>query len=63
MSKSGRIVREGVVAFLVFNETQLPFNPASDEDGSRYEFKGMASIGHLVVGRAKVLVSPTGFLR
>ena len=43
-----------------FNETRLPFPPASDEAESRYEFKGMASIGRLLVGHAKALVSPTG---
>jgi hypothetical protein len=44
----------------LFNETRLPFTPACDEAGSRYEFKGMASISRLLVGRAKALVSPTG---
>jgi site-specific DNA recombinase len=45
----------------LFNESRLPFTPASDEAGSRYEFKGTAAIGRLLTGRAKALVSPTGF--
>jgi site-specific DNA recombinase len=40
---------------------RLPFIPMTNERGSQYEFKGTASIGRLVVGRAKALVSPTGF--
>ena len=41
----------------LFNGERVPFSPA----GSGYEFKGMASVGKLLIGRAKVLVSPTGF--
>jgi site-specific DNA recombinase len=40
---------------------RLPFIPITNERGSQYEFKGTASIGRLVVGPAKALVSPTGF--
>ncbi|MDE3218774.1 MAG: recombinase family protein [Nitrospirota bacterium] len=40
---------------------RLPFIPMTNERGSQYEFKGTALIGRLVVGRAKALVSPTGF--
>ena len=35
-------------------------SPVIDHTGSRYEFKGTASIGRLVTGRAKGLVSPIG---
>jgi site-specific DNA recombinase len=45
----------------LFNGDRLPFTPAKDGAGSRYEFKGTASIGRLVTGHAKALVSPTGF--
>ena len=44
----------------LFNGDRLPFTPATDETGSRYNFKGTASIDRLLVGRAKGLVSPTG---
>jgi site-specific DNA recombinase len=45
----------------LFNGDRLPFTPAIDEAGSHYEFKGTAAIGRLLTGRAKALVSPTGF--
>ncbi len=45
----------------LFNGDRLPFVPMTNERGSRYEFNGTASIGRLLVGRAKALVSPTGF--
>jgi hypothetical protein len=45
----------------LFNGDRLPFNPLHDAAGSRYEFKGTAIIGRLVTGRAKAVVSPTGF--
>ncbi len=45
----------------LFNGEPIPFIPANDEAGRRYEFKGTAAIGKLVTGRAKALVSPTGF--
>lgn len=37
-----------------------PSHPPQTGIGSRYEFQGVASIGRLVTGRAKALVSPTG---
>lgn len=43
-----------------FNRDRLPFIPMTNESGSQYEFRGTASIGRLVTGRAKALVSPTG---
>jgi site-specific DNA recombinase len=45
----------------LFNGDRLPFIPMTNESGSQYEFKGTASIGLLLTGRAKRLVSPTGF--
>jgi site-specific DNA recombinase len=45
----------------LFSEERVPFTPASDESGRRYEFRGTAAIGKLITGSAKVLVSPTGF--
>ena len=45
----------------LFNGDRLPFIPMTNEAGSQYEFKGTASIGRLLAGRAKALVSPTGF--
>lgn len=45
----------------LFNGDRLPFIPMTDESGSQYEFKGTASISRLLTGRAKELVSPTGF--
>ncbi|HSL03647.1 MAG TPA: hypothetical protein VK901_08930 [Nitrospiraceae bacterium] len=45
----------------LFKGDRLPFTPATDGTGSRYEFHGVATIGRLVTGRAKALVSPTGF--
>jgi site-specific DNA recombinase len=45
----------------LFNGNPVPFTPAIDQAGHRYEFKGTASIGRLVTGSAKALVSPTGF--
>jgi len=44
----------------LFNGDRLPFIPMTNDAGSHYEFKGTASIGRLLTGRAKVLVSPTG---
>lgn len=43
-----------------FNRDRPPFIPMTNESGSQYEFRGTASIGRLVTGRAKALVSPTG---
>ena len=45
----------------LFNGNRIPLTPVHGPDGSYYEFNGMASIGRLVTGRAKGLVSPTGF--
>jgi len=45
----------------LFNGDRIQFMPATDDTGSWYEFQGIASIGRLVIGRAKELVSPTGF--
>ena len=45
----------------LFNGDRLPFIPMTNESGSQYEFRGTASIGRLLTGRAKELVSPTGF--
>jgi DNA invertase Pin-like site-specific DNA recombinase len=45
----------------LFNGDRLPFRPMTNESGSQYEFKGTALIGRLLTGRAKGLVSPTGF--
>ena len=45
----------------LFNGDRLPFIPMTNDAGSQYEFRGTASIGRLLVGRAKALVSPTGF--
>ena len=45
----------------LFNGDRLPFTPTIDERGPRYEVRGSASIGRLITGRAKALVSPTGF--
>ena len=45
----------------LFNGDRLPFIPMTNETGTRYEFKGTAAIGRLVTGRAKAVVSPTGF--
>jgi hypothetical protein len=45
----------------LFNGYRLPFIPMTNESGSQYEFKGTASIGRLLTGGAKALVSPTGF--
>ena len=45
----------------VFDGERIPLSPATDDTGSRYEFQGVASIGRLVTGRAKEVVSPTGF--
>jgi hypothetical protein len=35
----------------------------TNDGGSQHEFNGTASIGRLLVGRAKALVSPTGFIK
>ena len=45
----------------LFNGNRLPFTPVSDENVSRYEFEGTASLGGLLTGRTKDVVSPTGF--
>jgi site-specific DNA recombinase len=45
----------------LFNGDRIPFIPVRDETGTRYEFKGTAAIASLVTGRAKAVVSPTGF--
>jgi hypothetical protein len=45
----------------LFNGDRLPSIPMTNESGSQYEFKGTASIGRLLTGGAKALVSPTGF--
>ena len=47
----------------LFNGDRLPFTPATEHASSRYEFKGTASLDRLLTGRAKALVSPTGFSR
>ena len=44
-----------------FHGDRLPFLPKTFERGSQVKFTGAASIGRLVTGRAKALVSPTGF--
>ena len=44
------------------NGNRLPFNPVSDKSGSQYEFNRTASIGRLLTGRAKEVVSPTGII-
>ncbi len=44
----------------LFNGNQIPLTPVEGPAGTYYEFKGMASIGRLVTGRAKAVVSPTG---
>ena len=45
----------------LFHGDRLPFLPKTFERGGQVEFTGTASIGRLVTGRAKALVSPTGF--
>jgi hypothetical protein len=45
----------------LLNGDRLPFNPLRGTAGSQYEFKGTATLGRLVTGRAKAVVSPTGF--
>ena len=45
----------------LFNGDRLPFIPKTFERGVQVEFTGTASIGRLVTGRAKAVVSPTGF--
>lgn len=45
----------------LFNGNRIPLTPVVGLTGTYYEFKGMASIGRLLTGRAKGLVSPTGF--
>jgi site-specific DNA recombinase len=52
-----QVVQARQILAKLFNGERVPFSPA----GSGYEFKGTASIGRLLVGRAKALVSPTGF--
>jgi hypothetical protein len=37
--------------------------PLANESGYEYEFKGIASIGRLLAGRAKGLVSQRDFLK
>ncbi len=44
----------------LFNGNRIPLTPVEGPTGTYYEFKGMASIGRLLTGRAKGLVSPTG---
>jgi hypothetical protein len=44
----------------LFSGDRLPFIPMTNERGSQYEFEGTASIGRLLTGRAKELVSPIG---
>jgi hypothetical protein len=44
----------------LFNGNRIPLIPVDGISGIRFEFKGIASIGRLVTGRAKGLVSPTG---
>ena len=44
----------------LFNGTRIPLVPVEGVSGVHFEFKGIASIGRLVTGRAKGLVSPTG---
>src|SRR5215467_13470708 len=45
----------------LFNGKRLPFSPICKNTESCYEFEGIASLGGLLTGRAKALVSPTGF--
>ena len=45
----------------LFNGHRIPLTPVEGPGGTYYEFEGMASIGRLLTGRAKGLVSPTGF--
>ena len=45
----------------LLNGNRIPLVPVEGTSGIRFEFKGIASIGRLVTGRAKGLVSPTGF--
>jgi hypothetical protein len=44
----------------LLNGNRIPLVPVEGTSGIRFEFKGIASIGRLVTGRAKGLVSPTG---
>jgi hypothetical protein len=44
----------------LFNGDRLPFYPLRGTAGSQYEFKGTATLGRLVTGRAKAVVSPIG---
>ena len=45
----------------LFNGNRIPLTPVEGPSGTYFEFNGMASIGRLVTGRAKAVVSPTGF--
>ena len=45
----------------LFKGDRVAFIPMTDESESRYEFEGTASLGGLLTGRTKALVSPTGF--
>ena len=45
----------------LFNGSRIPLTPVEGEEGIYFEFKGMASIGRLLTGRTKEVVSPTGF--
>ncbi|HPV82292.1 MAG TPA: recombinase family protein [Nitrospira sp.] len=45
----------------LFNGNRIPLTPVEGEEGIYFEFKGMASIGRLLTGRTKEVVSPTGF--
>ena len=47
----------------LLNGDRLPFIPMTNESGSHYEFQGIASVGRLLTGGAKALVSPTGRTR
>ncbi len=42
----------------LFNGSRIPLTPVEGASGIRFEFKGIASIGRLVTGRAKGVVSP-----
>ena len=44
----------------LFNGDRISFTPATEQASPHYQFEGTASIGRLLVGRAKALVSPTG---
>ena len=54
---SRQVTQSRQILAKLFNGERVPFLPTR----SGYEFKGIASAGKLLIGRAKGLVSPTGF--